>query len=496
MGRLVRVRILTRRSDLARLQGFIVKRTLEEAWPRAEVSLAVRDSAGDVDRETPLWQLGDKGAFTADLSEALARGDADIVVHSWKDLPIEPRRDTLVVATLPREDARDVLLIRRDAAIARPPWLKVLSSSPRRAFLLSELLPGMLPWPVETVECVAVRGNVPTRLRHLIEGAGDALIVAKAALDRLLDPASPFVEAAQRVRAAIEECHWMVLPLREHPSAAAQGALALETAAANAPLIDALQTINHQPTWHAVVRERELLAAHGGGCHQAIGASVLPMTFGEVTSVRGRTQDGGLLNDWRLAHDRLAQPKARAAADVWPRPDECDRVVRRPLGVPDPGDDRGLHVARSEGLPASWSVDPERIVWAAGSTTWRKLAARGVWVHGSSEGLGAFDPGAVDRLVGRPMRWHRLTHAGADLPDALATYEADSPLPADLARRTHFFWRSASEFRKALAVHPSIRDRWHASGPGHTLDVLERLAGARLVRPYLGYGDWLAEITT
>ena len=491
----MRVRILTRRSDLARLQGCIVKRTLEETWPHAEVSLAVRDSAGDVDRETPLWQLGDKGAFTADLSEALAGGEADIVVHSWKDLPIEPRRDTLVAATLPREDARDVLLIRREAASAGAPRLTVLSSSPRRAFLLSELLPGILPWQIDRVECLPVRGNVPTRLRRLIEGAGDALIVAKAALDRLLDPASPFPEAAHSVRAALDQCQWMVLPLREHPSAAAQGALALEVASANTPLVDALQKINHQPTWRAVCREREILAGHGGGCHQAIGATVLPMPFGEVTSVRGRTPGGGQLEEWRLAHDRPGQPKTSVAA-VWPRPDECDRVVRRALDVADPDDERGLYVARSEGLPASWIVGPERIVWAAGATTWRKLAARGVWVHGSSEGLGAFDAAAVDRLAGRPMRWHRLTHAGADVPDALATYEADSPLPDDLESRTHFFWRSASEFRKALAAHPGIRDRWHASGPGHTLDVLERIAGARLVRPYLGYGDWLAEITT
>jgi hydroxymethylbilane synthase len=488
------VRILTRASDLARLQGHIVKRRIADGWPGADVSLVTRDSAGDVDRQTPLWQLGDKGAFTTDLSDALVRGEADLVVHSWKDLPIEPRRDTVVAATLQREDPRDVLLIRRDAVSRRAPWLRVLSSSPRRAFLLSELLPAVLPWRVETVECLSVRGNVPTRLRHLIDGHGDALVVAKAALDRLLDPESPFLDAAQTVRRVIDACHWMVLPLREHPAAAAQGALALEVAASNVALADQLQRLNHQCTWRAVTQEREILAGYGGGCHQAIGATVLALPFGDVTSLRGRSDAAGTLQQWTLSARGAPQPKAAAHA-IWPRPDECDRVIRQPLDVRDPLDDRGLHVARSEALPASWTVNPDRIVWVAGASTWRKLAARGIWVHGSSEGLSLFDSSVVDRLAGRPMQWHRLTHAGADIADAVATYVAESPLPADLDQRTHFFWRSGSEFRKALEAFPEIRDRWHACGPGHTLEVVERLAGPTLVRPCLGYTEWLTEIT-
>lgn len=490
----MRVRILTRASDLARLQGHLVKRRIQAARPAADITLHTRDSAGDVDRQTPLWQLDDKGAFTSDLSDALPRGEADIVVHSWKDLPIEPRRDTVVAATLPREDARDVLLIRRDAAARRAPWLKILSSSPRRALLLSEFLPDALPWRLEAVECVSVRGNIPTRLQQLVDGKGDALVVAKAALDRLLDPESPFGDAARVVRAAIEQCHWMVLPLREHPSAAAQGALALEVAGSNRSMLDLIGSINHPATWQAVTKERAILARYGGGCHQAIGVSVLPLHFGSVTSLRGNADTAGSISEWTLATTAAKQPRTTVES-VWPRPDECDRVTRRPLAVDDPADGRALNVARAEALPSTWTVGPDRIVWAAGSSTWRKLAARGVWVNGSSEGISLFEPSALNRLAGHTVEWHRLTHAGADLPDALATYETESPLPADLGQRTHFFWRSGSEFRKALAACPEVRDRWHACGPGHTHDVVERLAGARLVRPALGYDEWLKEIT-
>lgn len=491
----MRLTILTRASDLARLQGHLVADRLRQTWPSAAITLTVRESAGDRDGETPLWQMGDKGAFTSDLSHALATGGADIVVHSWKDLPIEPRRDTVVAATLPREDARDVLIVRREAAGSRAPRLKVLSSSPRRALMLGEILPALLPWDVDAVAFADVRGNVPTRIRQLAGGQGDALVVAKAALDRLLDPASPFTEAARSIRTALDACDWMVLPLRDLPSAAAQGALALEVAASNTALAADLRSISDADTWRAVQKEREILAGHGGGCHQAIGASVMSLPFGVVTSVRGRTDAGSELSTWALDAYAPAQPTPAPGA-IWPRPEERGGVTRRPLDVPDPLDGRALYVTRDEALPASWAVAPDRFVWAAGPSTWRKLAARGVWVHGSSEGLGTFDPRTIDRLAGRQVRWHRLTHTRADVPDAFATYESESAVPAVLRDRTHFFWRSASEFRRAIAAFPDVRDRWHACGPGHTLDVVERLAGAARVRPYLTYEDWLNGMTS
>lgn len=490
----MRLKVLTRASDLARLQGLLAARQIQAVDRTAEVELLARESAGDRDGVTPLWQMGDKGAFTSDLSDALARGDADIVVHSWKDLPVEPRRDTIVAATLPRADARDVLLVREDRVLGRVPRLTILSSSPRRAYMLGETLPALLPWAVQAVEFASVRGNVPTRLRRLIAGDGDALVVAKAALDRLLDPRSPYETAARDVRAALAVCRWMVLPLQEHPCAPAQGALALEAASANRRVVELLGRVNDARTWQAVTAEREILSAYGGGCAQAIGAAVLPLPFGTVVSVRGRTADGTVLDRWTLRSQAPPFPRANLDA-VWPRPDERDRVERRALAVADPADGRGLYVTRADALPASWAVGPDRLVWAAGPSTWRKLASRGVWVHASSEGIGMFEPSSLDRLRDGTASWHRLTHADADVADALGTYEVDTPLPADLGARSHFFWRSATEYRRAIAAFPVIRDRWHACGPGHTFEVVSRLSGARLVRPSLSYESWLQEIS-
>ncbi|HKW00855.1 MAG TPA: hydroxymethylbilane synthase, partial [Vicinamibacterales bacterium] len=475
----MRVRILSRASDLARLQAMLVSRALHEKFPELDVHLLTRASAGDRDGTTPLAEMPDKGAFTSDLSDALLKGHADLVVHSWKDLPLEDRDGTTVAATLERADPRDLLLVRRDVVHRRPATLTILSSSPRRSWLLEQALPDLLPWRVDALQFAPVRGNIATRLTRLTEGRGDALVVAKAALDRLLGFGPPFEEAARTVRAHLTKCVGMVLPLREVPGAPAQGALAIE-APVRSRFAEQLAAISHRPTWDAVQEERAVLARHGGGCHEALGATVLPREYGRVVSIKGRLSSGASEDGWSLTATGIVPPKARAA-EIWPRPEERERATRRPLDVAAPPEGAGFWVARAEALPEAWTVTGNRLVWAAGSTTWRKLAARGIWVHGCADGLGDAEPPGIDALAGYHVAWHRLTHraaASAD-PDALATYEVHESLPDDLPSRTHFFWTSGTQFLQAIERWPELVDRWHASGPGRTWQTLCRTLGHR-----------------
>jgi hydroxymethylbilane synthase len=489
----VRVRLLSRASDLARLQAMLVGRALQARFPDLDVTFATRVSAGDRDTTTPLASLTDKGAFTTDLSDALASGEADAVVHSWKDLPLEDRAGTSLAATLERADPRDVLLIRRDVLIERPTVLEILSSSPRRSWLLQRTLPELLPWKVAELRFVPVRGNITTRLSKLVKAPhqAHALVVAKAALDRLLGFGPPFEAAARAVREILDQCAWTVLPIREVPGAPAQAALAVEAVGA-APLYDRLRAISHQPTWDAVMKEREVLASYGGGCHEALGATVLPRGYGRVVSVRGRSSAGRIDQGWSLV-DAGPTPPRTTSSKIWPRPDERHRASRRAVAVAAPTDDAGFWIARAEALPDAWPVPPSRLVWAAGGTTWRRLAARGVWVHGSADGLGDAEPPAIDWLAGRAVTWRRLTHtaAAAADPAALGTYTVDEPLPDDLPSRTHFFWASGTLFLDAIARWPSLRAGWHGSGPGRTWRTLQEVLGpdAR-VRVWLDYDDW------
>jgi len=470
----VRLRILSRASALARLQTALVERALRSAHPDLDIECLTRTSAGDQDQTSPLWKLPDKGAFTADLSQALIAGDADIVVHSFKDLPIDMPIGTCIAGALPRADARDVVLIKQSAIDAKPESLRILSSSPRRGWLLGEVLPSLLPWRTRSIDANPVRGNIETRLGKLIDGDAHGLVVAKAALDRLLGFGSPFEREAAAIRAHLRHCRWMVMPMREFPWAPAQGAIAIEIAWSRTDLDRLIDPIVCAATTAAVNAERRVLEEHGGGCHQALGAAVLERPYGRIVSIRSR--DSGAAT-WELRRSGPAFPRVEAER-VWPAPGATLLAERAPLSVAPPVNADGFWIARAEALPEQWTLPLDAIVWAAGTETWRRVAARGVWVNGCADGLGDDEPPPVDALAGRSVRWLRLTHDRAGAPDALATYHVETPLPDDLPDRSHFFWTSGDLFKRAIARWPVIRDAWHASGPGHTRDTIRDVLGA------------------
>src|ERR1041385_1671961 len=242
----MRVTIASRRSDLARIQAVQVGETLRAAHPQLDINYSFHESLGDKNLNDPLWKMPEKGVFTQDFREGLLRGDFDLVVHSWKDLAIEIDPETQIVATLPRADARDLLVVRKDRwpEVERTGVMTILTSSPRRAHNLDSFLREALPAKISEIKFENVRGNVPTRVRKLLDQDVDGLIVAKAALDRLL-------------------------------SAPAQGALAIEISRKRDDLREFIAPLNCADTFRAVEQEREILRSYGGGCHQKIGASVL-----------------------------------------------------------------------------------------------------------------------------------------------------------------------------------------------------------------------------
>lgn len=179
---------------------------------------------------------------------------------------------------------------------------------------------------------------------------------------------------------------------------------------------------------------------------------------------------------------------------IWPRADEAVAVSRRALDAARPDPSSGLQVARTEALPVSWAPSPETLVWAAGSSTWRRLASAGVWVHGCSDGLGEDEDPPVSTLAGRDIAWTRLTHRTAARPGELATYEVDASLPAEVADRTHFYWTSGQLFLRALERWPRLRDGWHASGPGRTRQVIADTIGSERTSVWLDRESWEAEV--
>jgi hydroxymethylbilane synthase len=271
------VRVATRGSLLARTQSGLVAHALRQRLDR-EVELVEVRTQGDADQRTPLAQLGGTGVFVVAVREALLRGEADVAVHSLKDLPTAPAPGLRLAAVPEREDVRDVICARDGASLAElPAGARVGTGSPRRAAQLRALRPDL--------DVVPVRGNVDTRLRKVSEGELDAVVLARAGLARLgrLDAVTEVLEPDQ------------MLP------APGQGALAVECRDVedDAALLDALRHIDDDASRAAVVAERSLLAALEAGCSAPVGAHatvtsedgapVVHLT-GSVVSDDGRTQ--------------------------------------------------------------------------------------------------------------------------------------------------------------------------------------------------------------
>ena len=240
------LRIGTRPSALAMAQTGTVADRLRAAGHRVE--LVEISSSGDMS-SAPVTELG-VGVFVSALREALVRGEVDLAVHSYKDLPTAPDPRLHLAAVPPREDPRDALVARDGKVLGElPAGARVGTGSPRRRAQLDALGLGL--------EVVPIRGNVDTRIGKVTSGELDAVVVAAAGLRRL---------------GRIAEATELLDPLQMLP-APAQGALAVECRAQDEELTAALVAALDDPlTRAAVVAERALLAALEAGCSAPVGA--------------------------------------------------------------------------------------------------------------------------------------------------------------------------------------------------------------------------------
>lgn len=509
------IRIAARKSDLARLQAYEVGKQLIAAAAQRGRELSVhytfRSSLGDQRPDDPLWKMPEKGVFTEDFVEDLKSGAVDIVVHSWKDLPVQQREGTVVAATLPRADARDVLLVRQDAWQKRIETFgreknissfRVLTSSPRRAHCLNPMFDWLLPWAqispeaaAPPIEFVPVRGNIATRIEKI--HTADALVVAKAALDRLLtadrhaDVDLDLALAAKNLQAKLGDFNFVVLPLSANPTAAAQGALGIEVRSSDTDVLQLCKWIDAIEDREDVEEERRILASYGGGCHQKIGVSRIRRAGGRFTFLKGLTDDGVILDKAHFSPVSSAAPTIESLLDksIWRGEGlKVDRTLDREIinetrvrSLRNQANGRLLiFVARAEAWDANYLQSGD-VVWTAGLSTWRKLTRQGVWVHGSSESFGESESARVENLMGAPMASIRLTHRSAvDSENAFATYRVRYMLekPDALDGFQAFHWRAKGQIEVVEALRPEIfkpRRALHVVGPGRTLEELCRV---------------------
>ncbi|MCX6505393.1 MAG: hydroxymethylbilane synthase [Actinobacteria bacterium] len=238
------LRVATRGSALARWQAERVVARLQDCLGDRGAELVVIETTGDQRADEPLHSIGGTGVFVKEVQAAVLAGQADVAVHSAKDLPAQSFPGLVLAAIPERADPRDALVGSTLADL--PTGAVVATGSVRRRAQLAHLRPDL--------GFAELRGNIPTRLER---AAGfDAIVVAAAALDRL-DLSS---RIAERLDPAV-----MVPQV-------AQGALAVECRVDDQATLAQLQTINDPTAERAVVAERAFLAELGSGCSLPIGA--------------------------------------------------------------------------------------------------------------------------------------------------------------------------------------------------------------------------------
>jgi len=240
------LKIATRKSELALWQARHVAGLLRHLYPDIEIELLPLLTQGDRILHQPLAAIGGKGLFLKELERALLSGEADLAVHSTKDLPTEMPEGVSLVGFLPRAPANDVLIIRESV---KEPTL-IATSSPRRRAQLKELFP--------TAAWKEIRGNVQTRMTKITEGFADATVMAKAGLYRL------GIDSWKGVR-------FESISLTQSVPAAGPGAIGLQVRTGDCALYEGILC---ETTAKAVHLERAILAAMGGGCHTATAAHV------------------------------------------------------------------------------------------------------------------------------------------------------------------------------------------------------------------------------
>jgi hydroxymethylbilane synthase len=243
------IRIATRESLLALWQANYVADQLKQSFPECRIELVGLTTQGDKVLTESLSKVGGKGLFVKELEVAMLEGQADIAVHSMKDVPMELLPGLSIAAICERADARDAFVTLRAESISDFPAGSIIgTSSIRRERQLRARFPHF--------EFKLLRGNVNTRLAKLDAGEYDAIILAAAGLQRL--------GLAHRIKDYFS--------LEDAIPAPGQGAVGVECRSEDAEVMAMLRAIHHEPTYQCVTAERVLSRRLGGNCSVPIGA--------------------------------------------------------------------------------------------------------------------------------------------------------------------------------------------------------------------------------
>jgi hydroxymethylbilane synthase len=275
-------------------QASFIAGQFKERNPSVEIEIVNISTSGDQDRSSPLWKLEGTGFFTTQIENALLENKADFAVHSFKDLPTCLGAGLKIAAVCDRKFVEDVLVskIKISSINELETGARVGTSSLRRIAQVRGLRPD--------VETVTIRGNIQTRINKVLDGELDAIVIARAGLERL--------GCADSISFVFDPDIFVPAP--------AQGALAIECREDDIETAGLLECIDDKTSRITSMTERQFLSVMEGGCHAPVGAiaaiegEALKLT-GFISDLDGKSSikmvESGTVNDWQGFATRLGE---------------------------------------------------------------------------------------------------------------------------------------------------------------------------------------------
>lgn len=478
-----------------------VRKHIQAAFPLLQVDVLARASRGDTLADIPLQTVEGTDFFTADIFQALETGEADIAVHSLKDMSSAHFFSDRCFGIPDREDAHDVVIFSeagKEKALAGSSLL-IGTCSPRRETMATVFLQKALPRtdrPRE-ISTAPIRGNVDTRLRKLKNGEYDAIILAAAGLHRLLKAA----ETATYINDLLQETTVVFLPLIDCVPAPCQGAIVAEAMPANIRAAEIVNAISDPLLWKTSVAEKKQAVQYGSGCEQRFGVTSFEQDNALVLYAAGTNQAGEIFEEWAgIPSPQWNGLKLFSSTDYMGSffeygPVHLDKdLLEQPV----------IYVANYKAVfdPIVIEVLKTKRVWAAGTRTWLQLAKQGIWVEGCADAFGLEwlqSTWQSPLLKIRKEEVAVLTHqeAAANWSQkgwlALASYalkKQDQPeLAKIISEADVFFWTSAEQYRFYRdKIKPGAQ---HACPAGETAVQLKQEGLTPVVFPHIkAFQQW------
>ncbi len=453
--------------------------------------LEIIKTQGDQNTTIPLWQMEGQNFFTKELDQALIEKKVDLVVHSYKDLGSIRPDELELAAVTKRSFPHDVLLIKKETLsnLKNLNEFVVGTSSPRRIENTTNHLKRFLPGVKEDLKILTetLRGNVNSRLEKLKDGKYHAILLALAGLERLSD--------SDEIKESLKGMTFMVLPLSVFPSAASQGALAIEVLKGNLELSNKIRKVQDFQTLEEVQRERKAFNDYGGGCHLAVGISVKKLGEYYIHFHEG------VLDNEKVSVSLLERPQKIALK----KGSKSFVGMNDPLIKKNPLKDgtpiqANFYVTSPHCLEKFHKIFNGGTIWAAGAKTMQVLAKEGFWVNGCADSMGdgqlrSLKESKFLSLMIPDFKWNTLTGStgNSTIGEVIPSYEHVINPPSDeykkiIEETETFYWASFFQYQTYLNFFPQIKNRKHCCGLGKTFTAFQEKNIE--VSPFLGPEDF------